>query len=336
MYGRLVPKAPPTAQDLNSRAIALLQKRVDKEGSVLRYCIEDYLARPADTEEHPLDNLTRHLLSTFATTHASIRTRMEARHAGKANSAALIESSVRNSLMRSAGTNYQGLVTYALARFLRDSGSAWFVQHPVPKAFGQSLSIRFTGGVQVDPEEIQASADPDEDPLIDELIEEEDEVEDASVTVAPDVDILLQNAAWINQPDVPEPVLLLSVKTSLADRAGSAARWKNYFDIVTSPCAHVCEADCAYRRLGIELANTPNVAITHGIVTANIYKVNSDPKFAEFGELSTQQARSNTFMFELRYTTRNENEKVMAPGWDRLSQLPIWLGATSAANGLPG
>ena len=335
-----MPKAPPTPHELaaryNSRALALLGKRVDKEGSVLKYCIEDYLARPTNTDEHPLDNLTRHLLDTFDATHASIRVRMQARHNGKTNAAALIESSVRNSLMRSAGTNYQGLVTYALAAHLRDSQSAWFVQHPVPKAFGQSLSIRFTGGVVINPEEIQAAADPDEDPLLDEVIEEEEvELEDASVTVAPDLDILLQNAAWVPQPDTPEPILLLSVKTSLADRAGSAARWKNYFDIVTSPCAHLGEDDCAYRRLGIELANTPNVAITHGIVTANIYKVNSDPKFAEFGELRTQQARSNTFMFELRYTTRNENEKVMAPGWERLSQLPGWLSAASAQYGLP-
>lgn len=318
----------------NARAMARLRLRAVAEGSVIRFCLADYQARPIDTDEHPLDNLTRHLVNTFEATRDSIRTRMEAKHAGKPNAGPLIEGSVRNSLMRSAGTNYQGLVTYAVAAHLLARESAWYVQHPVPPDFGRSLSIRFTGGVEVEPEELEVTVDPNENPIVEKPLDE-GEQPDTSVTVAPDVDILIKSAAWPGDTNDPEPILLLSVKTSLADRAGSAARWKNYFDIVTQPCAHVCEDDCAYRRLGIELAHTPSVSITHGIVTANIYKMNSDPKFAEFGELRTQQARSNTFMFDLRYTTRNENEKVMAPGWDALSDLPQWLAARAEQAGLP-
>ena len=294
-----------------------IENRAAKDGAVLSACLASYRKWVDDNPEaHPLHNLTHHLVSTVDGTAATIRARMVAKWAGAPDAAARVESSVTNSLRRSAGTNYQSLVSYALARRLLEKQSSWYVTHPVPVEWGRTLAIKFSGGVSDD--FVDVDADPE--PILDAAA-----VPDVDVVVKPDLDILLRNAAWPLNDDRPEPVLVLSVKTSLADRAGAAARWKTYFDLATNPCEHACEESCAYRRLGIELANTPNIAIAHGIVTANIYKINSDPYFTRWGELRSNQARSNTFMFDLRFTTRNDNEDVMAPGWESLTAIEYWL-----------
>ncbi len=323
------------AARLNQRLIASVEKRADAEGTVIGPCLNDYKRRLSEGgTEHPLFDLTRHLLLTFPETERSIRTRMEAKHAGKPDAAAQVEGSVRNSLMRSAGTNYQGLVSYAIARHLLEQGSAWYVEHPVPPEFGRLLAIRFTLGIAGEPTPVESGIPPAPD--------EEPEGAtargaEASVDVKPDVDVLIRNAGWESGRDGGdhEPIVLLSVKTSLADRAGSAARWKNYFDIVTSPCPHEDADGCVYRRLGMTLAHDPQVEITHGIVTANIYKVNSDPYYARYGELRSNQARANTFMFDMRYGTRNTTDDLTAPGWQPLSGLPERLGVMSDVYRMP-
>lgn len=174
----------------------------DDPVGVIGPCIGDYLNRLADTdaEEHPLFDLTRHLVGTFDVTLASIRARMEVKHQGKPDAATKIESSVRNSLMRSAGTNYQGLVSFAIARYLNSVHSCWFVQHPVPKEFGKTLAIRFSQGLLAEP----VPDDPDAPPPPD---DEPEEPEGASVDVDPDVDILVRNAAWNGEDGGNEPVL---------------------------------------------------------------------------------------------------------------------------------
>lgn len=296
---------------------------------MLKYCIASYdewlINNPG---AHPLSNLTHHLVSTKAATAASIRRRMSAKWTGDPEAAQKIESSVTNSLRRSAGTNYQALVSYALARYLHKQKSCWYVMHPVPSTFAHSLAIRFTGGLapeaEVDGNETEAGGQQIPDLPAD----------SAAVVIKPDLDILLRNASWKATPAELEPVLVLSVKTSLADRAGAAARWKMYFDLVTKPCIHICETGCAYQKLGIELAHDPRVNITHGIVTANIYKIDSDPYFTQWGELRSNQARGNTFMFDLRYTTREESADVMAEGWESLTQIEHWLASVAKENGL--
>ena len=323
----LLPDDPvQTAAASNTALIASVRRRASTEDTVLGPCLasyEQWLNENPDV--HPLFDLTKHLLATADVTQRAIRERMERKWAEQDGTASQVERSVTNSLRRSAGTNYQALVSYGLARYFLEQQSTWYVVHPVPKGFGNSLAIRFTAGVPITPdEEVVASVDGAA------------EADDAGVTVKPDVDVLIRNAAWVESDPRPEPVLLLSVKTSLADRAGAAARWKTYFDLVTRPCPNAGkDRDCAYERLGIELANDPNVTITHGIVTANIYKVNSDEYFARWGELRSNQARSNTFMFDLRYTTRNESEDVMAEGWAPLTGLPPWLARVSEQYGLP-
>lgn len=313
-------------EPLNGRALAeatnrahmiSIEGRAAKDGAVLKDCLASYREWVNNNPDaHPLHNLTHHLVSTVEGTAATIRERMVAKWTGAPDAAARVESSVTNSLRRSAGTNYQSLVSYALARRLLESGSSWYVTHPVPVEWGRTLAIKFSGGVSDDFVDVDAGPELILDPAI---------VPDSDVVVKPDLDILLRNADWVPSPDRPEPVLVLSVKTSLADRAGAAARWKTYFDLATNPCEHACEESCAYRRLGIELANTPNIAIAHGIVTANIYKINSDPYFTRWGELRSNQAKSNTFMFDLRFTTRDDNEDVMAPGWESLTAIEAWL-----------
>jgi hypothetical protein len=309
------------AQINNAALVASVEARAGKDDAVLAACLRSYQAwLAANRTEHPLRNLTHHLVSTRQVTEASIRGRMVLKWQGHPQSAERVASSVTNSLRRSAGTNYQALVSYALARFLLEQQSHWYVVHPVPATFAHSLGIRFNAGVSAVDTEGQS---------------DDAEAEDAEgVVVKPDLDILIRNAAWDSRSSGAEPVLLLSVKTSLADRAGSAARWKTYFDLVTQPCEHICEASCAYRRLGIELANDPNVHITHGIVTANIYKMDSDPHFTRWGELRSNQARANTFMFDVRYTTREDSPDVMADGWDSLVEIETWLSETASRFGL--
>lgn len=305
------------ASDNNHRLMTEIALRAAPADHVLHACLQSYTRwvlendlAPLEGRQSTLTNLTHHLISTFAVTERAIRERMTARWQGDPDAARKIESSVTNSLRRSAGTNYQALVSYAIAHTLENLQSDWYVVHPVPTDFGRSLSIRFGAAT--------------------EAAEDEEAEDDASVVVKPDLDILLRNASWDASEGNPEPVLVLSVKTSLADRAGSAARWKTYFDLVTQPCEHACESTCAYRRLGISLAESPNVSITHGIVTANIYKMNSDPYFAQYGELRSNQAKANTFMFDLRFTTRDQEEDVMAPGWSSLAELPAWLANPAA------
>lgn len=317
---------------MNGMFVRRTERRALEVGAVSRACLASYRARLAsETPEHPLHDLTRHLVGTSEETSREIRARMVAKWAGSPNAAQKVESSVTNSLRRSAGTNYQTLVSYAIAQFLMDSGSSWYIVHPVPQEWAHMLSIKFTGGV-----DIPVGSTNDGPSNVADTVAGDDAGLDASVNVKPDLDILIRNAGWEPRREGSEPVLLLSVKTSLADRAGSAARWKTYFDLVTNPCRHICEEDCAYRRLGIELANAPAVRITHGIVTANIYKINSDPYFTRYGELRSNQSRANTFMFDLRYTTREESADVMADGWDSLVGLPTWLARTAAEFGLPG
>jgi hypothetical protein len=330
------------AKRANQRFVEKVERRSEQEDAVSKFCIESYRARLADGgDEHPLHDLTRHLVDTVDTTADSIRRRMTRRWEGHPNANARIESSVTNSLRRSAGTNYQALVAYSLARHLLESQSYWYVVHPVPKPFAYNLSIEFTGGLSAfnhssdDAQETRSAgeADPAAGENGPEVEVDPEAAED--VSVKPDLDILIRNASWRSSVSALEPVLLLSVKTSLADRAGAAARWKTYFDLVTRPCPHHADETCAYRRLGIQLLNPPSVDIAHAIVTANIYKINSDQAFARYGELRSNQARANTFMFDLRFTTREESSDVMAPGWESLVNLPGWLKNTSTAFGLP-
>lgn len=315
-----------SAQAQNAALKAHIVKRAAQADAVLTNCIESYIDwLKQNPDEHPLSNLTHHLVSTSDQTAAAIRERMVTKWAGDPDMQQRVERSVTNSLRRSAGTNYQALVSYALARFLLQRQSHWYVMHPVPATFAHSLAIRFGAGLP--------SGDAADDAVGDGT-GTSDGSEAAAVIIKPDLDILLRNASWSGNTADSEPVLVLSIKTSLADRAGAAARWKMYFDLVTQPCVHAAEEECAYRRLGIELAHDPHVRITHGIVTANIYKINSDPYYARWGELRSNQARSNTFMFELRYTTREESDDVMAEGWESLTHIPRWLDGTAHANGM--
>ena len=232
----------------------------------------------------------------------------------RGNPEALVKA-VTNSLRRSAGTNYQTLVSVSLANYFRSSRSPWYVSHPVPKEFGKSLAIRF----DVSGNNYSNGSELEEDVF----------------RVVPDVDVLIRNAAWDKSVSELEPVLLLSIKTSIADRGGSAARWKHYFDLLTNPCPHRNEVSCSWGRLGMSFENQVGVDITHGIVTANIYKIESDQAFADKGELHSGQARANTYMFDLRVTTRTDQADAVPEGWIPLSGVIHWLEKEAHKKGLP-
>jgi hypothetical protein len=317
----------------NLRFIQQTEKRANKEDGVLGPCLNAYLQHASEVVGSPeqlLDNLTKWLIEAKDETEALIRDKMIKKWADNPEN---IQSSITNSMRRSAGSNYQSLVSFALAKFLVETNSAWYVQQPVPVELRQALTITFTANVDEPQQETESTevlevATPlNNDEPVDTIA--------GDVKVQPDVDILLRNAGWNKENDGPEPVILLSVKTSLVDRAGMAARWKTYFDLATRPCPLHDQAGCVYDRLGIEMKNTKKYAITHGIVTANIYKLWFHDKRYQAGELATGQTRSNTYMFELKITTRNDELAYTPPDWRQLPAIADTLRQLSTLHGLP-
>jgi hypothetical protein len=323
------------ASKSNLLLLKSISKRAEQSEAVLGPCLRAYKKHietaNLDLIEY-LDNLSKWLVEAKDETALVIREKMEKKWQG--DQLYRIEGSVTNSLRRSAGTNYQSLVSYALARYFVEKNSGWYLQHPVPKDFREALAILFTANVKVSEEELTGEQQPiDNNDII-----EEDEEEDSlptSFSVQPDVDILLRNAAWQTDSSKPEPVVLLSVKTSLVDRAGMAARWKTYFDLATRPCPHHSTEGCIYDELGIAMQNASAYEITHGIVTANIYKYWFHDASYQRGELRNKQTESNTHMFELKLTTRNDGIAVTPAGWRQLPHIINVLKRISDRYNLP-
>lgn len=311
----------------NQALINIIEKKSRGKSEVSGPIIRDFKAHFENSIHQPIDllnDLTRWLIGARKETESLIRANMEEKWS-KRQELERIPSSVANSLRRSAGTNYQLLISYALARFLAATNSAWYVQKPVPKEFAESLSITFTAGIDIEPTE--ELVDQEQEVLVEQHTTSTNDVGKYSVArVQPDVDILLRNASWKNQPNLAEPVILLSVKTSLVDRGGQAARWKIYFDLATHPCPHKEQfKDCAYDQLGISMENADSYHITHGIVTANIYKYSFHDSKYHTGELASGQTRSNTYMFELKLTTRNDGKARTPSDWRQFPHIKILL-----------
>lgn len=336
----LSPSSPTErALAANRGALWRLERRAAKTG-VLLPTLNAYKASTASPKKPAalLQNLTGALLAAFDETRQMIEDRMSARYPGDEIAAG---RAVTNSLRRSAGTNYQSLVTFAIASYLVNVESAWAVAHPVPKELLSALVINFdavaaiSNRAQDTPAHDQVIRDTEPDPT--EPIATNEEGEEAlseAFVIQPDVDILLRNLAW-HQDDSSEPILLLSAKTSLVDRAGQAARWKLYFDLASNPCpCDDCEG-CVYKKLGISMKNADAYDIEHGIVTANIYKYWFRDERYRKGELASAQTRSNTGMFDLRLTTRDDEEAETPPGWRQLDVLPEVIRELSERHGLP-
>lgn len=74
--------------------------------------------------------------------------------------------------------------------------------------------------------------------------------------------------------------------------------------------------------------------IRHGIVTANIYSMgNKDLDYREAGELNNQQTRSNTYMFNLKLTTRDDSKAQTPTDWKQFEYIVEFLAAVSAEFG---
>lgn len=289
----------------NLEQAASIRKRGDQKKSVFRPCLELYDRWVAENPDRSrLERLTDHLLDASDHTRQVIRGRSADRHAEADDEA--VARSVVNSLRRSAGTNYQGLVALAIAEDLLARESSWYLHHPPPKDYMRAMALRFTASDGID------------------------------VDIDPDIDILLKNAAWGKHSSGDEPVVMLSVKTSLADRAGAAARWKMYFDVATRSCPFDGTLDgCAWHDQGIRFAKPDiQVKLKHCIVTANIYKVGSDDKYAKQGELGSAQTRANTFMFDGRFATR-VGANVQMSGWEPLTSMTGLLNQLADESSLP-
>jgi hypothetical protein len=81
-----------------------------------------------------------------------------------------------------------------------------------------------------------------------------------------------------------------------------------------------------YRKLGIQMDNAHLYDIRHGIITANIYSMgNADLDYREGGELNNQQTRSNTYMFNLKLTTRDDEKAKTPADWKQFEYIAEFL-----------
>lgn len=196
----------------------------------------------------------------------------------------------QNAVKRSAGTNFQGLCEYAIIQWLQNSDLPVMVGPNAPQSMKDELTIY---GFDADGGEF---------------------------SVEPDIDICL----WIENGDPRSPIIFLSAKTSLVDRAGQAARWKLYLDMHQTTCPHVRSVlDCPINRTRINIRTQHQ--IQHCIVTANIYKIETtQPQ----GELHSGQCRNNTYMFRHKYTTRDDPREYRPSSWQSFTEFPTLVEQT--------
>ncbi|WP_404937286.1 BsaWI family type II restriction enzyme [Pseudomonas sp. JDS08PS003] len=189
-----------------------------------------------------------------------------------------------NAIKRSAGTNFQGLCEYAIIQWLKTTNMPFNIGPNAPKSMKNELTIYG------------------------------EDADGGSFSVEPDIDISL----WLEDENPISPVIFISAKTSLVDRAGQAARWKMYLDLHQTSCMHIKSVtDCPINRTNIRIRTQH--PITHSIVTANIYKIDSTQPF---GELESGQCRNNTYMFKHKYTTRNDSIERRPQSWKSFSEFP--------------
>jgi hypothetical protein len=190
----------------------------------------------------------------------------------------------QNAIKRSAGTNFQGLCEYGVLRWLETTDFPISAGPNAPKSMKDELTIY---GYDADGGEF---------------------------AVEPDIDISL----WVEPSGPTSPLLFLSAKTSLVDRAGQAARWKLYLDMHQTTCPHVSKvSDCPINRTRIKIKTAH--PIQHAIVTANIYKIDTtQPE----GELKSGQCRNNTYMFRHKFTTRNDKNEYRPASWKGFEEFP--------------
>jgi hypothetical protein len=189
-----------------------------------------------------------------------------------------------NAIKRSAGTNFQGICEYAVIQWLKTTDLPFHIGPNAPKSMKDELTIYG------------------------------EDADGGEFSVEPDIDISL----WLEDGEPSSPILFVSAKTSLVDRAGQAARWKMYLDIHQTSCTHVkLVPDCPVNRTKIKIKTQH--PIVHSIVTANIYKIDST---LPDGELKSGQCRNNTYMFKYKYTTRNDAVEFRPASWKSFSEFP--------------
>jgi hypothetical protein len=242
---------------------------------------EEILARLADCEEpNPTVAGLEHLTSVLRGTYPTVLKQIHA--SGKTG------IQLQNAVKRSAGTNFQGVCEYAVAKWLDTTDLPVCIGPNAPQVMKDELTIH---GVD----------------------------HGVEFSVEPDIDMCL----WIPDDNPKSPIIFVSAKSSLVDRAGQAARWKMYLDLHQTTCVYIPDVpDCPVRRTRVKMQTER--AITHCIVTANIYKIDTtQPQ----GELDSGQCRNNTFMFEHRYTTRNDDREYRPNGWAGFNTFPALAGA---------
>lgn len=110
----------------------------------------------------------------------------------------------------------------------------------------------------------------------------------------PDADILI-----FNPEDISSPVVILSSKTSLRERAGQTYKWKLLYEFATCQCQHTSDnPSCPITKLGIRPFS--DIIVKVGFVTADLYNETNSPQnsgmfaFFDFAYVSQQiTAREN-------------------------------------------
>jgi type II restriction enzyme len=81
----------------------------------------------------------------------------------------------------------------------------------------------------------------------------------------PDSDILIFNP---NKEDT--PIMIISCKTSLRERAGQTYRWKLLYDLAKTDCEHYkCEKSCPKNKYGVTIDNDRDIIV--GFITTDFY-----------------------------------------------------------------
>lgn len=297
----MLRKQSKLATDINESIIQKTNKLAAKS-AVLGPCLEMYKSRldgpvPAQKAEAAkilLGNLTEVLTSSYPSIAETTRERFLEKWKGRHDCEKKMYASVSNSSKRAAGTNFQGLLAYATAHYLRLTASRWYVCRPVPADFRNAIAI-----------EIAA---------------------DELVTVAPDIDILLRHQDGAGMTGS-EPVVLLSAKTSVIDRGGAAARWKLHFDIASN---QTCSRELGISMPNIERYDICHAIVTANIYSI----FNEDLKGRSGGELASKQTASNTYMFRHKLTARCDSRAVTPNGWRQFESIGEILDGISSDKGL--
>lgn len=123
------------------------------------------------------------------------------------------------------------------------------------------------------------------------IVEENLQIEVLGEVQKPDCDLLIYNPEEDN-----DPIVIISCKTSIRERAGQTYRWKLLYDLSNCNCKHIEQTTiCPIRKYNLQNHNQKKVKI--GLITADFYD-----------EISRPQVKGMAPFFNFCYITKEIEE----------------------------